>query len=128
MDQHNRRNKNEKTFTALHWNCRGLRGKKSEPKLRLNERKTTVDVILLQETHEAEMKLTGFVKYDQPSITLTVKGKTKVQPQSAILVRKDILPQKQVDTGEWCTDSQEVVAVLVESECDGPILVVSVPA
>ncbi|KAG0430854.1 hypothetical protein HPB47_022311 [Ixodes persulcatus] len=53
------------------------------------------------------------------------KGKTRVQPQVAILVRKD-LPQQQVDTREWCTDSQEVVAVLVESECDGPILVVSV--
>ncbi|KAG0413801.1 hypothetical protein HPB47_009060 [Ixodes persulcatus] len=98
MDQHHRRNKNEKTFTALQWNCRGLRGKKSELKLRLNERKTPVDVILLQETHEAEIKLTGYVKYDKPSITLTVKGKTKVQPQSAILVRKDLLPQQQVDT------------------------------
>lgn len=84
-----------------------------------------MDAILLQETHETEFKLTGFVKYDQPSITLTVKGKTRVQPQVAVLVRKD-LPQQQVDTREWCTDSQEVVAVLVESECDGPILVASV--
>ncbi|KAG0443888.1 hypothetical protein HPB47_014415, partial [Ixodes persulcatus] len=34
-----------------------------------------------KETYAADIKLTSYIKYDQPSVTLTVKGKTRVQPQ-----------------------------------------------
>ncbi|KAG0417373.1 hypothetical protein HPB47_005667 [Ixodes persulcatus] len=109
------------------------RKQEAEQRLRIEQQKTDearrrsqrCPATYEQETRDADIKLTGYIKYSQPTVTLTVKGKTRVQPQVAILVRKD-LPQQQVDTREWCTDSQEVVAVLVESQCDGPILVVSV--
>lgn len=77
---------------------------------------------LLQETHGLP-NLYQFTGYHCPSIIDRRFGIDDTAPgKAAIYVRTDI-PQEQIDTSQWCTQRQEVVAVLVRRKQTKVILV-----
>lgn len=106
----------------LQWNCRSLRANTAELGERLRTMVTLPVAILLQETRGTSPGIAGYQGYFQPSIIH--EGTTDPTAQAAIFIQRNIR-RCQLDTSAYCSDTQEVVAVRIDSNSPQKIILVS---
>lgn len=111
-----------KTLDFLQWNCRGLRVRRAELNLRLQQEPK--DALLLQEINGDNIGLRGYRSFTSPSIIHKRGKKETVRAQVAVYLRKP-LPYEQLDTTQWCNQTQEIVAVRT-TDNDIKIILISV--
>ncbi|KAG0444983.1 hypothetical protein HPB47_006908 [Ixodes persulcatus] len=105
----------EKTPWILQWNCRGIRNKMAELKLKLQRmQQNTPIVIILQELDMIQPKITGYRTYQLPTIIYNKKKLDLGQPcgATATFVREDVA-QTALDTTHVCNELREVIAVRI---------------
>ncbi|KAG0425785.1 hypothetical protein HPB47_027068 [Ixodes persulcatus] len=108
----------EKPPWILQWNCRGMRNKMAELKLKLERmQQDTPIVIILQEVNMIQPKITGYKTYQLPTITYKKKKLDLGQPcgATATFVREDVA-QTALDTPHVCNELQEVIAVRIRTK------------
>lgn len=107
----------EAPLRVLQWNCRSLSRRKAELLKRIEDYK--FDILLLQETRTDEIDLSGYHKIANPAIKRAVPagrrnndGEKEVKAQVNVFISRK-LAFIVINTDNWCTDYQEVVAVRV---------------
>lgn len=122
------------------WNCRGLARKKAELLLTVrNNTPNNPKIIMLQET-TGHYAIAGFQIFTSPSIPPKAKRRGKRQthginlpstpslPPTMVATYVDLnIPTTQIDTSNWATDNQELVAVLCQFPAQtNPTLLINV--
>ena len=107
---------------VLQWNCRGLSGKVGEINQRIRLGRLSTWALLLLE-HNSLIRIYGFTEYATPSIPDRRCVASSVTPGKAAVYVDTRYPQAPISLTKWCTQWQEVVAVLVRLPHTDVILV-----
>lgn len=111
---------------VLQWNCRSL-GMSANELGELFRYEGQPTVLLLQETRGTTPGVPGYFGFFSPSIKRQGRrGEPDlVQAQAAVFVRRDV-HHLQIDTAEYCTEFQEVVAVRCRLDKNREVIFASV--